>query len=348
MREDKGKLLLAGNQKELRKCRLNNQDAILIFKALVGTSIIHINVSYNRISYQGIACLAEYLKDKNCCVQHLNLCYNDFGSAGAITLSEALQFNDSVDVLLMDGNKIGQDGGMQMASMLQVNSIITTLSLADTDLTTDCIIALSTILRANQSITSIDLSNPLLHSHQEDTTCHIAQMLEINKCLKELKLQKHGMTDYGAEMLCRFLKRNHALTKLDISCNKLSRDGAGYIADLLRVNHHLRELNISFNRIEDEGIEQISKVLAQSNFTLFKLNICSNSIGDKGLCKLAAAIRENPTVNTLYIWGNKLGTPTCDAFSQLLQSGILNQQCIDVRPYVVDGVNYLARIDNYS
>ena len=104
-----------------------------------------------------------------------------------------------------------------MASMLQVNSIITTLSLADTDLTTDCIIALSTILRANQSITSIDLSNPLLHSHQEDTTCHIAQMLEINKCLKELKLQKHGMTDYGAEMLCRFLKRNHALTKLDIS-----------------------------------------------------------------------------------------------------------------------------------
>jgi len=235
-------------------------------------------------------------------VHHLNLCYNDFGPAGAITLAEALQvgkcsflsllmqyltqFNTSVDVLLMDGNKIGQDGGMQMGSMLQVNNEIATLSLANTDLTTDCIIAFSTILRANQSITSIDLSNPLLHSHQEDTTCHLAQMLEINKCLKELKLQKHGMTDYGAEMLCRFLKRNHALTKLDISwyvtiniitlykfdafSNKLSRDGAGYIADLLRVNHHLRELNISFNRIEDEGIEQISKVLAQSNFTLFK------------------------------------------------------------------------------
>jgi len=104
-----------------------------------------------------------------------------------------------------------------MASMLQVNNNITVFSLADTDLTTDCIIAFSTILRANQSITSINLSNPLLHSHQEDTTCHIAQMLEINKCLKDLKLQKHGMTDYGAEMLCRFLKRNHALIKLDIS-----------------------------------------------------------------------------------------------------------------------------------
>ena len=160
--------------------------------------------------------------------------YNDIGVIGATALSEALQvkhyikgsiklcfyyykLNSSVDELLMDGNKIGQDGGMQMASMLQVNDIITILSLADADLTTDCIIAFATVLRANQTILSIDLSNPLLHSQQEDTTHHLAYMLEVNKCLKELKLQKHGMTDSGAEVLCRFLKRNHSLIKLDIS-----------------------------------------------------------------------------------------------------------------------------------
>lgn len=127
------------------------------------------------------------------------------------------KLNSSVEVLLMDGNKIGQDGGMQIASMLQVNDIITVLSLADADLTTDCIIAFATVLRANQTILSIDLSNPLLHSKQEDTTHHLAYMLEVNKCLKELKLQKHGMTDSGAEVLCRFLKRNHSLIRLDIS-----------------------------------------------------------------------------------------------------------------------------------
>ena len=55
-----------------------------------------------------------------------------------------------------------------------------------------------------------------------------------------------------------------------ICSNKLSRDGAGYIADLLKVNHHLRDLNISFNRIEDAGIQEISQVLADSNFTLNK------------------------------------------------------------------------------
>ena len=36
------------------------------------------------------------------------------------------------------------------------------------------------------------------------------------------------------------------------------------------------------------------------------------------------------------------------AFHELLQSGILQQECVDVRPYVVDGVNYLARINNYT
>ena len=160
--------------------------------------------------------------------------YNDIGSIGATALSEALQvkhcitnsiklcfyyckLNSSVDTLLMNGNKIGQDGGMQIASMLQVNDVITILSLADADLTTDCIIAFATILRANQTVVSIDLSNPLLHSQQEDTTHHVAYMLEVNKCLKELKLQKHGMTDSGAEVLCRFLKRNHSLIRLDIS-----------------------------------------------------------------------------------------------------------------------------------
>ena len=162
------------------------------------------------------------------------MCYNDIGPVGATALAEALQvrccisnlfhcffyhfkLNSSVEVFLMDGNKIGQYGGMQIASMLQVNDVITILSLADTDLTTDCVVAVATVLRANQTILNINLSNPLLHSQQEDTTHHLAHMLEVNKCLKELKLQKHGMTDKGAEVLCRFLKRNHSLVKLDIS-----------------------------------------------------------------------------------------------------------------------------------
>ena len=60
------------------------------------------------------------------------------------------------------------------------------------------------------------------------------------------------------------------VTIVIILSNKLSRDGAGYIANLLKVNNHLRDLNISFNRIEDAGIEEISQVLADSNFALNK------------------------------------------------------------------------------
>ena len=48
------------------------------------------------------------------------------------------------------------------------------------------------------------------------------------------------------------------------------------------------------------------------NDSVVRLNICSNSIGDKGLCKLAAVLKNNTTLKVLYIWGNKMGEPTCN------------------------------------
>ena len=61
-----------------------------------------------------------------------------------------VQFNRSVNKLLLDGCKVGGAGGIQVASMLQVNQNITHLGLANTDLNTDCIIAMATILHGNK------------------------------------------------------------------------------------------------------------------------------------------------------------------------------------------------------
>ena len=65
-------------------------------------------------------------------------------------LHSLLQFNRSVNKLLLDGCKVGGAGGIQVASMLQVNQSITHLGLANTDLNTDCIIAMATILHGNK------------------------------------------------------------------------------------------------------------------------------------------------------------------------------------------------------
>ena len=40
--------------------------------------------------------------------------------------------------------------------------------------------------------------------------------------------------------------------------------------------------------------------------------MCSNSVGDEGLCALADALHTNTTLNRVAIWGNKIGEPTCN------------------------------------
>ena len=93
--------------------------------------------------------------------------------------------------------------------------------------------------------------------------------------------------------------------------------------------------------------------------------MCSNSIGDAGLCALGGVLRDNNTSLThISIWGNQLGTPTCyvsrlifilllkcyiltfvdQIFCDLLTNSRLLADDVDVRPYKVDGVTHLARL----
>lgn len=44
----------------------------------------------------------------------------------------------------------------------------------------------------------------------------MAQMLVVNKTLRELHMGKHGMTDTGVERLCEALKMNFSLRYLDL------------------------------------------------------------------------------------------------------------------------------------
>lgn len=48
-------------------------------------------------------------------------------------------------------------------------------------------------------------------------------------------------------------------------------------------------------------------------FYTYSLFVCSNSIRDDGLCTIAEVLQtSNSTLNTLYIWGNKWQTATCN------------------------------------
>jgi len=87
-------------------------------------SLLHLDLSCNQISRDGIKCIATYLKE-NPPLQILNLAYNRSEDDGAIYLSEALACgNLSLQTLVMCSNSLTGKGLCSLASSLASNTTL--------------------------------------------------------------------------------------------------------------------------------------------------------------------------------------------------------------------------------
>ncbi|XP_072110940.1 leucine-rich repeat-containing protein 34 isoform X7 [Mobula birostris] len=271
---------------------------------------------------------------------------NDIGSSGAEWIAEALQVNQSLKHLRINGNKIGNKGGMHFATMLQLNKTLESVDLGDCDLGIQSLIGLATVLNHNKSLKAINVGRPLVYTLQEEMTVHMANMLQVNQSLQELHLAKMGIKDFGAQQLSERLVNNKTLRFLDLRCNQISCDGAKFLAELLRHNTPLKILDLAANRIGDDGLVYISEALRYLNDQLVALSVTSNSITGTGLVTFANALKSNTTLKNVYIWGNDLDESACSEFANLLKVGRLKPRQTDVSPYWVDGQVYLAEVSH--
>ncbi|XP_071944428.1 leucine-rich repeat-containing protein 34-like isoform X2 [Antedon mediterranea] len=344
--QDNMAIKLPGNNHLLTDTRLQDEDALILYKSLVNsTYVTSLDLRYNNISDEGAKHIGNLIKD-TCGLKHLNIMCNDIGPDGAAYLCAGIQVNATLISFRLNGNKIGNKGGMGFAEALQVNTALEDLDLGDTDQGTKSMIAMATVLNRNCTLKKLNMNRPLLFSQQEETTVHYALMLKVNSDLCELHLQKCDIKDFGAERLVDALVLNIGLKYLDLSCNRITRDGALAISKLLKRNTPLEVLDLGFNRIEDDGAVYISEALTQLNRTLKTLVITSNNIQGAGLVAIAKSMHSNPSLESVFIWGNKLEEPACVAFSELIESQRLEEENTDVQAYVVDGQTYLSELNH--
>ncbi|XP_053467950.1 leucine-rich repeat-containing protein 34 isoform X1 [Ictalurus furcatus] len=339
-------LKLRGNNRLKQVFRLTDEDVKALSKTLRNNLHVKaLDLRYNKISDEGAVHLADLIQE-NVALQELDLMCNSIEAGGAERIAKSLHHNTTLKKLRMTGNKIGNKGAMHFASMLQINTALEELDVSDCDLDTQSLITFAIVLSSNRSLVSIDVSRPLLFSLQNETTVHTAHMLEVNRSLKELHMGKHSMTDCGVQRLCEALISNHSLRYLDLRCNRITRDGARCLARLLRNNDTMQILDLSFNRIEDDGAVYLSDAISLKHTKLRALSIQSNNVSTTGLLSLREAINANPHLTHIYIWGNRLEEPVCEAFSQLISSSRLSEQHTDVTPYTADGRVHLAEVSN--
>ncbi|XP_070709093.1 leucine-rich repeat-containing protein 34 [Pempheris klunzingeri] len=335
-------LKLAGNNLLRRVQRLDDGDVLALSTCLRNNRCVTgLDVGYNNITDEGVGHLADFLQDGSA-LRSLDLTFNDIHTDGAEVLANSLQCNSTLLSLRLSGNKIGNRGAMHLARMLQVNTTLKELEVADCDLATQSVVALAIVLKSNKTLCSVDVSRPLLFSHQEEWATHFSQMLAVNGSLVELHLGKMGLTDTGMERLTQGLWLNRSLRYLDLRCNRVTRDGVRHLAAVLKQNPTLEIVDLSANRIEDEGAVCLSEAVAWPGCALRELSVISNNIRTEGLLSLAQAMTVNTTLDHMYIWGNRLEEPVCQAFRELIASGRLPPGNTDVSAYEVDGRVFLA------
>ncbi|XP_051238107.1 NACHT, LRR and PYD domains-containing protein 3 isoform X8 [Dicentrarchus labrax] len=143
-----------------------------------------------------------------------------------------------------------------------------------------------------------------------DSCCHnISSVLSFKSSrLEELDLSKNNLQDYGMTLLSDGLKSpNCKLQRLCLQDCGITKKGCQALASGLASNSsHLRELDLSNNRFLDEGLELLSRALNQctlETLRLFKTNLQTESVD-----ALASALASNPSqLRELDLGGNSLG-----------------------------------------
>lgn len=159
----------------------------------------------------------------------------------------------------------------------------------------------------------------------------------------------------GSRGFCALSPSLHNLTRLrelNVERNGISVDGAKALVAALRHFPHLRVLNVRRNALGPEGVRRIMGAFdpdggaAHLNRTLRVLDISVNFAGDVGIRHVTRALHAMRGLKTLRMSGNQMrANAACDVFRALASSALLrtlHELDVSDNPIEMDGAEMLA------
>ena len=204
----------------------------------------------DHIEGEGIDDAADVLAavlETNSTLTNLNLCYNNIGPTGAVSLATALEENTTLTNLELSFNHPGPAGAESLAKALKTNTTLTNLVLSFNNLGPADAESLATALKTNTTLANLNVS-------------------------------ANNLGPAGAESLATALKTNTTLPNLDVSANNLGPAGAESLATALKTNTTLTNLDLSGNDFGPAGVESLATAL-KTNTTLTNLDLSDNGVG---------------------------------------------------------------------
>lgn len=265
------------------------------------SSLTTLLLCHNGLSSEAGECLADFLKQSTCTVQHLDLSHNPLASEGICQilpvasqlraldiantgcsgdlihsrLCTLLQDTETLAHLSLARNPIEGRPMRKIARALANCSPLVSLSLQGTSMDTEGLTSLAdAILSApRQSLTILDLSdNNLAQLEAASALAHVVA----NSLLHVLKLNRNPIGDAGvrelADALDPMICPDTALQHLELGSCRISATGASHLLSCLATNENVKVLKLGDNFLGDnlditlfEALNHIHEIQLQGN-----------------------------------------------------------------------------------
>ena len=213
-------------------------------------------------------------------------------------LREALQSNNALKTLVLEGCDMDAARVAGLGVALQTNTTLAFLSLAGNRFGEAGAAALCEGLCVNSTLSELWLSSTQLG---DAGAAVLSRALRTHATLKTLRLDDNEIADAGATALSQALRANtFKLQTLDLEDNAIGDAGGASLGDALHQNTWLKTLQLNNNVIGDAGAASIGAAL-RVNATLGTLTIDENPIGDAGEAALARGVRRNVTIAQFWL-----------------------------------------------
>ncbi|XP_072132514.1 NACHT, LRR and PYD domains-containing protein 3-like [Mobula birostris] len=145
----------------------------------------------------------------------------------------------------------------------------------------------------------------------------------LHKC-QELSLGGNNLRDSGVKPVSAALRNPECkIQKLWLERVDLTDSGAEDLASAVSTNPSLTELNLSYNKLGDSGVKRVPAALRNPECKLQKLWLKDVGLTDSGAEDLASALSTNPSLTELYLGANNLR----DSGVKLVSAALRNPEC---------------------
>ncbi|XP_071970619.1 NACHT, LRR and PYD domains-containing protein 3-like [Engystomops pustulosus] len=248
------------------------------------TYIEELDLSECFLDTEGLERLAPALHN----LQNLSLDDNNLSDTSCTQLAYVIRNNPSLKILVLSSNHLyGPHFTDLMEALICPTCKIEELHLSDNDLPDTSCIQLASVIRNNRALKMLVLSdNHLAGPHLND----LMDALSSPDCrIEELHLDNNNLQETFCIQLASVIKNNLSLKRLVLSDNRLS---GPHLSDLM-------------------------EALSSSTCKIEELCLAGNDLSDSSFALLASGIRNNKSLQKLFLTNNRLSGPH---FSLLLEA----------------------------